>query len=67
MEDRPWINIDLSSYKAAFEAKIRGKNSQKMFNTYVQTHSLKFGEVFICEILKSYAHEIGCIQEILNI
>lgn len=45
MEDRPWINIDLSSYKAAFEAKIRGKNSQKMFNTYVQTHSLKFGEV----------------------
>lgn len=45
MEDRPWINIDLSSYKAAFEAKIREKNSQKMFNTYVQTHSLKFGEV----------------------
>lgn len=70
MEDRPWINIDLSSYKAAFEAKIRGKNSQKMFNTYVQTHSLKFGFdifEFICEILKSYAHEIGCIQEILNI
>lgn len=31
MENRSWINFDLSSYKAAFEAKIEG-NSQKEFN-----------------------------------
>lgn len=31
MENRTWINFHLSSYKAAFEAKIEG-NSQEEFN-----------------------------------